>query len=57
MILLDAGRAKVLGLSREVQAASYPGEVGKLLRLDSGWTGALANQPPQLTEGLEATLE
>jgi len=61
-------RAEVLGLSAEVQAASYPVEVGRRLRLDSGWTGTLANQLPQdesslmppllqLTEGLEAMFE
>jgi HD-like signal output (HDOD) protein len=61
-------RCEVLGLSREVQAATYPTEVGRKLHLDSGWTGALANQLPQdesslmpplpeLTEGLEAMFE
>jgi len=61
-------RAEVLGLSPEVQAETYPVEVGHRLHLDSGWTGALANQLPQaessrmpplpeLTEGLEAMFE
>jgi HD-like signal output (HDOD) protein len=61
-------RCEVLGLSREAQAATYPTEVGRKLHLDSGWTGALANQLPQdesslmpplpeLTEGLEAMFE
>jgi HD-like signal output (HDOD) protein len=61
-------RSEVLGLSAEVQAATYPVEVGRQLHLDSGWTGALANQLPQddsslmpplpqLTEGLEAMFE
>ena len=61
-------RAEVLGLSNEVQAASYPVEVGRKLHLDSGWTGVLANHLPQddstlmpplpeLTEGLEAMFE
>jgi HD-like signal output (HDOD) protein len=61
-------RCEVLGLSCEVQAATYPVEVGRKLHLDSGWTGALANQLPQdastlmpplpeLTEGLEAMFE
>ncbi len=61
-------RAEVLGLSPDLQAASYPVEVGRKLHLDSGWTGVLANQLPQdesslmpplpeLTEGLEAMFE
>jgi HD-like signal output (HDOD) protein len=61
-------RCEVLQLSQEVQAATYPVEVGQRLQLDSGWTGALANQLPQdesslmpplleLTEGLEAMFE
>jgi len=61
-------RAEVLGYSAAVQAASYPVHVARQLHLDSGWTGALANQLPQddaswmpplveLTEGLEAMFE
>lgn len=61
-------RAEVLGLSHAAQAASYPMEVARRLHLDSGWTGALANQLPhdestlmpplpELTEGLEAMFE
>jgi HD-like signal output (HDOD) protein len=61
-------RGEVLGLIIETQAASYPVETGQRLRLDSGWTGVLANQLPQdestlmpalpeLTEGLEAMFE
>jgi HD-like signal output (HDOD) protein len=61
-------RNEVLGLSNEVQAATYPVDVGRRLHLDSGWTGGLANQLPQdesslmpplaeLTEGLEAMFE
>ncbi len=61
-------RCEVLHLSPEVQAATYPVDVGRRLHLDSGWTGALANQLPQdesslmpplleLTEGLEAMFE
>ena len=61
-------RAEVLGLSREVQMATYPVDVARRLHLDSGWTGTLANQLPQnesslmpplieLTEGLEMMFE
>jgi HD-like signal output (HDOD) protein len=61
-------RCEVLCLSPEVQAATYPVEVGHRLHLDSGWTGMLANHLPQddsskmpplleLTEGLEAMFE
>lgn len=61
-------RAEVLGQSHEVQAATYPVDVGRRLHLDSDWVGALANQVPQdasslmpplpeLTEGLEAMFE
>lgn len=61
-------RCEVLQLPVEQQAATYPVAVAQRLRLDSGWTGALANQLPQdesslmpplqeLTEGLEAMFE
>jgi len=61
-------RSEVLGLSGEVQAETYPQEVGRKLHLDSDWIGVLANplqedestrMPllPELTEGLEAMFE
>lgn len=61
-------RSEVLGLSCEVQAETYPQEVGRKLHLDSDWTGVLAKplqedestrMPllPELTEGLEAMFE
>jgi HD-like signal output (HDOD) protein len=61
-------RAEVLGLSQELQAASYPTEVGQKLGLASGWTPVLGDSDsqdedglmpalPELTEGLEAMFE